>query len=110
MPSPTTPNRKHRRSAIVKLLCPPLVRGGIVAGGREADRRGPAGPFLAGIVLFMAGLAAGGLAPSMLVLVLARGLQGLGAGAIPAVAYATIARAFPEALRPRLFAVLSTAW
>ena len=53
---------------------------------------------------------AGGLAPSMLVLVLARGLQGLGAGAIPAVAYATIGRTYPEALRPRVFAVLSTAW
>jgi MFS family permease len=83
---------------------------GIVVAGGQADRRGPAPPFVAGVLVFMAGLAIGGLAPSMLVLVLARGLQGLGAGAIPAVAYAAIGRSYPESLRPRVFAVLSTAW
>jgi MFS family permease len=83
---------------------------GIVVAGGQADRRGPAAPFLAGIAVFAAGLALGGMAPSMLVLVLARGLQGLGAGAVPAVAYASIGRSYPEALRPRVFAVLSTAW
>lgn len=83
---------------------------GIVVAGGEADRRGPVPPYVLGIALFAAGLAIGGLAPTMLVLVLARALQGIGAGAIPATAYASIARAYPEALRPRLFAVLSTAW
>ena len=83
---------------------------GIVVAGGQADRRGPAPPFVAGVLVFATGLTIGGLAPSMLVLVLARGLQGLGAGAIPAVAYATIGRSYPESLRPRVFAVLSTAW
>ncbi|HEV3465228.1 MAG TPA: MFS transporter, partial [Actinomycetota bacterium] len=83
---------------------------GIVVAGGQADRRGPGPPFVAGVLVFVAGLTIGGLAPSMLVLVLARGLQGLGAGAIPAVAYAAIGRSYPEALRPRVFAVLSTAW
>jgi MFS family permease len=83
---------------------------GIVVAGGQADRRGPAPPFVAGVLVFVAGLTIGGLAPSMLVLVLARGLQGLGAGAVPAVAYAAIGRSYPEALRPRVFAVLSTAW
>jgi len=83
---------------------------GIVVAGGQADRRGPAPPFVAGVLVFAVGLAAGGMATSMLVLVLARGLQGLGAGAIPAVAYASIGRSYPEALRPRVFAVLSTAW
>jgi MFS family permease len=83
---------------------------GIVVGGGQADRRGPVPPFVAGVLVFAAGLAVGGLAPSMLVLVLARGLQGLGAGAISAVSYASIGRGYPEALRPRVFAVLSTAW
>src|SRR5215217_7485424 len=83
---------------------------GIVVAGGQADRRGPGPPFVAGVLVFMAGLTIGGLAPSMLVLVLARGLQGLGAGAIPAVAYAAIGRSYPESLRPRVFAVLSTAW
>ncbi len=83
---------------------------GIVVAGAEADRRGPGPPYLLGIVLFSIGLAIGGLAPTMLVLVLARALQGIGAGAIPATAYASIGRTYPESLRPRVFAVLSTAW
>ena len=83
---------------------------GIVAAGREADRRGPAVPFVAGVVLFGAGLALAGLAPSMGVLVAGRVLQGVGAGAVPSVAYAAIGRSLPGTLRPRMMAVLSTAW
>jgi len=83
---------------------------GIVVAGREADRRGPAVPFVAGVVLFGAGLAVGGLAPSMEVLVAGRVLQGLGAGAVPAVAYASIGRSLTGTLRARMMAVLSTAW
>src|SRR5258708_10427257 len=82
---------------------------GIVAAGREADRRGPAVPFVAGVVLFGAGLALAGLAPSMGVLVAGRGLQGVGAGAVPSVAYAVIGRTLPRTLRARMIAVLSTA-
>lgn len=83
---------------------------GIVAAGREADRAGPARPYVAGVVLFGAGLVVAGLAPTMAVLVVGRTLQGLGAGAVPAVAYVTIGRSFPEHLRARMMAVLSTAW
>jgi MFS family permease len=83
---------------------------GIVAAGREADRRGPALPFVAGVVLFGSGLAVAGLAPSMGVLVAGRVLQGVGAGAVPSVAYVAIGRNLPEALRARMMAVLSTAW
>src|SRR5215468_665997 len=83
---------------------------GIVLAGREADRRGPAVPFVAGLVLFGAGLAVAGLAPSMAVLVAGRVLQGLGAGAVPSVAYAAIGRSFPGPLQARMMAVLSTAW
>jgi MFS family permease len=83
---------------------------GIVAAGREADRSGPGRPYAAGLALFSAGLVLAGLAPSMAVLVVGRTLQGLGAGAVPAVAYVTIGRSFPEALRARMMAMLSTAW
>jgi len=85
------------------------VLGTLVAGART-DRSGPAPVFVAAVAVFTVGLAIGGLAPSMPVLVLARALQGLGAGAIPAVIYASVARCYPEALRPRLFAVTSSAW
>jgi MFS family permease len=83
---------------------------GIVVAGELADRFGPAIPFGAGLALFVIGLLMGGLAPSMPVLVAARAIQGFGAGAIPAVAYVVIGRTYPDALRPRMFAVLSTAW
>src|SRR5215472_1544132 len=83
---------------------------GIVAAGREADRRGPAMPFVAALVLFGSGLAIAGLAPSMAVLVGGRVLQGIGAGAVPSIAYAVIGRSFPGPLQARMMAVLSTAW
>ncbi len=83
---------------------------GIVAAGRAADKRGPAVPYIAGIVVFAAGLTVAGLAPTMPVLIAGRTLQGLGAGAVPAVAYVAIGRSLPEGLRARMMAVLSTAW
>lgn len=83
---------------------------GIVVAGQLADERGTAFPYAAGLALFSGGLLIGGLAPSMAILVVGRVLQGVGAGAIPAVAYTTVGRAYPAILRPRVFAVFSTAW
>jgi MFS family permease len=83
---------------------------GIVLAGTLADR-GPLGrPMLAGLALFALGLIIGGTAPNMVVLVAGRAVQGLGAGAVPAVAYVAISRCYAEESRPRMFAVLSTAW
>jgi MFS family permease len=75
-----------------------------------ADRHGLVLPFALGLGLFAVGLVVGGLAPSMLVLVIGRFVQGLGAGAIAPIAYVAIGRTLPEALRAQMFAVLSTAW
>src|SRR2546429_2230391 len=83
---------------------------GAVAAGRDADRVGPARPYLVGLALFAAGLAVAGLAHSMAVLVVGRCLQGLGAGATPAIVYVAIGRRLPERVRPQMMAVLSTAW
>src|SRR5256884_2800711 len=83
---------------------------GTVAAGRDADRTGPARAYLAGVALFAAGLAVAGLAPSMAVLVVGRCLQGIGAGAVLALAYVAIGRSTPGSLQPRMMAVLSTAW
>src|ERR1700731_1228565 len=60
---------------------------GIVLAGSHADASGPARPFVLALTLFCIGLAAGGLAPSMIVLVIARFVQGLGGGAIAPIAY-----------------------
>lgn len=83
---------------------------GIVIAGQLADRIGPLRPFALGLGLFSIGLIMGGLAPSMALLVFARIVQGIGSGAIPAVVYASIGRSYSEAARPRMFAILSSAW
>lgn len=83
---------------------------GTVMAGRATDRRGPTPPFLAAVGLFIAGLLVGGLAISMPMLVAGRIMQGLGAGAIPAIGYASIGRSLPPTLQPRMLAMLSTAW
>ena len=83
---------------------------GIVVAGTLADRVPLGRPMLVGLALFCGGLVIGGTAPDMAVLVAGRAVQGLGAGVVPAVAYVAISRCYPEKSRPRMFAVLSTAW
>src|SRR6266545_5100440 len=83
---------------------------GIVVIGGLIDRGGLIRPFVGGLTLFGVGLAIGGLAPTMPILVLGRLLQGFGAGSIVPTAYVAIGRSLPEGLRARMFATLSTAW
>ena len=84
---------------------------GIVVVGGLIDRRGLGRPVRRpGSGCSPSACSIGGLAPSMAVLVAARFIQGLGAGAIPPIAYVAIGRSLPERLRPRMFATLSTAW
>jgi MFS family permease len=83
---------------------------GIPLAGEAADRRGPAPPFIVGVLAFAAGLAIAGFANSMEVLVAGRVLQGGGAAALSSVAYVAVARAYPAAEQPRMMALLSSAW
>lgn len=83
---------------------------GIVVAGQLSDQRGAWLPFVLGLSLFSVGLVVGGAAQSMGMLVAGRVAQGIGAGAIPAVAYASVGRTYPPSLQPRVFAVFSTAW
>jgi len=83
---------------------------GIILAGDEADRRGPALPFIIGVALFVLGLVMAGFASSMIMFVLSRGVQGFGAGIIVSVAYVCIGRGYPEEVKPRMLAVLSSAW
>lgn len=83
---------------------------GIVAAGGMADTRGPATPFALGVALFACGLMVAGVAPSMPVVVAGRFVQGFGAGAVSAVSYAAIASAYDDTARPRMLALLSSAW
>ncbi len=83
---------------------------GIVVAGQLADSRGLVLPYAVGLGLFSVGLVVGGAAGTMPVLIVGRLLQGFGAGAILPIGYAAIGRGIPSSLRPKMFAVLSTAW
>ncbi|TFH73008.1 MFS transporter [Cellulomonas sp. HD19AZ1] len=90
----------------------PLATGvvGMVVAGAWADRRGPAAPFAAGTLVFVAGLVVAGAATSMPVLVAGRLAQGLGGGVVNVTLLVAVARAYPAVLHPRVFAWFSTAW
>jgi MFS family permease len=83
---------------------------GTVLSGRVSDTRGPRLPLLGGPVIFGTGLLVASAAPSMMVLLAGRVLQGLGAGVIVVVAYALIALVYPERDRPAAFGAISAAW
>jgi hypothetical protein len=82
----------------------------LVAAGEQADRRGPALPFLVGVGFFAVGLLVAGAAPSMDVFVAGRALQGAGAGTIASIAYVAVGRAWPPEGQPRIFAWMSAGW
>ncbi len=69
--------------------------------GKLSDIYGRRGFFLGGIVIFLAGSALSGLSHSMLELILFRGLQGIGAGAIMVNSIALIGDLFTPAERGR---------
>ena len=83
---------------------------GISLAGTVADRRGVATAFAVGSALFVGGLIGAGLATHMIMVVASRTAQGFGAGAMGAAGYAVIARGYPEELRARMLAMMSSAW
>src|SRR6266550_3460575 len=76
----------------------------------EPERARPAP--VRGIALgaFALGLVIASVAPSMAVVVAGRFVQGCGGGALYVVSVAAIAKAYPESLRPRVFALLTSMW
>lgn len=83
---------------------------GTVTGGFWADRKGPAQPLLAGIVVFILGLVLSGTASDMGVFVAGRFFQGLGSGAVNVALFVVVARLYPAALHPRIFGLFATVW
>jgi len=95
-------------AALAAYLLASLV--GLAAAGRDSDRHGLARPFATGLAWFALGIALSASATSMPWFVAARALEGFGGGMLSAVLYATVNRAYPEAVRPRVLAWLSAAW
>jgi MFS family permease len=83
---------------------------GTVVAGHRADRSGPALPLSVGMAVFAAGCAVAGAADSWPLFLAGRVLQGLGVGAVMALAYVLIGLAYPERVRPRMYAIVSSAW
>jgi len=83
---------------------------GLVVGGEEVDRRGPATPFAAALIVFAAGLLIAGLAPAMWVVVAARGLQGLGAAGLVPIALTVSGDLFSLEERARVQGLFSGVW
>lgn len=109
---PTVAAALHGLSLYALAFGMPAAGGivGMVWAGIWSDRRGPVGPLAAGWLMFVAGLLVAGTAGSMVVLIVGRGLQGLGAGLTSVALYVVVARAYPEALRPTVFSLFAAAW
>lgn len=82
----------------------------LAASGAQVDRIGPAPALRIGLLVFCTGVIVAGLAPTMPVFVLGRLIHGYGGGMLGVALYVVIAQAYPAAMRPRVFAVLTTAW
>ena len=85
------------------------IVGGSAAALLKA-RVGARAALLAAGLLFFVGTLVAGLAPSMPVLLVGRGLQGLGEGVIAALSYALIPAFFPPRLVPKVFGVEAVVW
>ena len=83
---------------------------GIVLAGVWSDLSGPLPSLFAGQVLMALGSAMAGLAPTFAALLAGRLIAGLGAGLIVVALYVVIGRAYPDALRPKVFSWVSAAW
>ena len=83
---------------------------GMVIAGDACDTRGPRRPFLVAGAAFLLGLLLAGTATSMPAFVLGRAVQGLGGGMAIVALYVVVARAYPDAMHPRVFSVISSAW
>ncbi len=83
---------------------------GIVSAGVLSGQRGPKPSLVLGLVAFLAGLLLAGTAVTMTQLIAGRAVQGFGAGTLVTVLYVIIGEGYPDVLRPRIFALMSSAW
>ncbi|NUR92755.1 MAG: MFS transporter, partial [Nonomuraea sp.] len=78
--------------------------------GRLADLFGRKPMLLTGMSIFLVGSLLGGLAWSMPVLIVARAVQGIGAGAIQSITQVVAADLYPLEERGRISGLLSSVW
>lgn len=78
--------------------------------GKLADRIGRVPVFLVGIGIFVVGSSLCALSQSMMVLIISRAIQGVGAGAIMPVALTILADIYPPESRAKMLGLNSSAW
>lgn len=78
--------------------------------GKLADILGRKPIMVLGVVLFLIGSVLCALAPSMLVLILARGVQGLGAGAVQPMAQTIVGDVYTLAERAKVQGYMASVW
>ena len=78
--------------------------------GKLADTVGRRNIFLWGVALFTLGTLLSGLAPHILLLIAARAVQGVGAGAVMPLTFTIIADMYDYAHRAKVLAFNNTAW
>ncbi|MEO7269415.1 MAG: MFS transporter [Knoellia sp.] len=83
---------------------------GIVLAGVWCDRSGSLPSLLTGQVLFALGCGICGASTDFAPFLLGRAVAGLGAGMTFVAGFVLIGRTYPEALRPKVFSVISAAW
>ncbi|MCR8657476.1 MFS transporter [Paenibacillus endoradicis] len=83
---------------------------GTLVVGRIIDIKGPATPFTFALVLFIAGLVIAAIATDMFIMIIARAMQGLGAGAMMTCVYTAISLSYPDELRAKILGAFGTAY
>ena len=84
--------------------------GAVPIAGKLTDRLGPRRVLGAAIGFYVIGLVLAASAPTMLMLVIARFVQGIGGGGLYVVSLATVAKTYPVRIRPRVMALLASMW
>jgi len=83
---------------------------GTILAGQYVDQHGPTLPFIIALLLFGLGLFGAAVASNMFIMIVARALQGLGAGALINCIYTSITIRYPDSLRAQILAAFSSAY
>ncbi|WP_238704020.1 MDR family MFS transporter [Companilactobacillus mishanensis] len=78
--------------------------------GKLSDKIGRKPIFIVGIIVFSVGSLLCGISPNIYLLILFRGIQGIGAGAIMPITFTIIADLFEYERRAKMMALNNTAW
>ena len=82
----------------------------IPIAGQALDRFGARATLAPTLLCFTSGLIVSAAAPAMPVVLIGQFLQGAGGGGLYALSLGTIAKTYPDRLRPRVMALLASMW